>query len=60
MFNVCVFNQLKQSTTPCGVSDELELKEHHTYCILEKLTNRLHLHGKPVHVHSNNTLGLQS
>lgn len=30
---------------------ELEMKEHHTYCILKKRTNRLHPHGKPVHVH---------
>ncbi len=31
---------------------ELEIKEYHTYYILEKLNNRLHLHGKPVNFHS--------
>lgn len=31
---------------------DLEIKEHHTYYILEKRINRVHHHGKPFHLHS--------
>ena len=50
--------QNKQQITPRGSNyhrenypHELEIKGHHTYCTLKKLTHRIHLFRKCIHRH---------